>query len=794
MSLIHWWPLNGDLQDKIQGKVLSTSTWTSSTGGKIGSCYNMNIGGTATCSNIYLPSTFTMACWIKNNDLAYPQSPCAMKLSNGSPYKTTTADKGWEFCHGGTLSFTTNDGTAPNAKFLDYNPSSLVGTWYHLALVSDFINKVAYIYINGNLVKSATITSGDWGGTYTFTVGQLYGWKIDGLMNDLRLYDHALSQAEVKELSRALVVHYTFDDICAKPTANLLPVSQQTQSNSAATIEVTSGLVNGATYTLSTYVTRDPACTSTNPRLTLRFFYSDGTSTATSKYNDGGASYPKDGVERYYFITATANSAKTLTAVGGWLMDHSSGSGKKMTATRSQLEISEFPTPYTPTSRDSMIYNETGLNQPTTLKNIRLTTDSCSGSYAFHSNSSYIVQNSNGDGEHGALASMWIKMPLTSNWIAFVDSSSKLGFGCYSGYGVIASVNRTNKRRVSNLGSLWKADGWNHVVVSVDSSNTVNRCWINGVEGTYGDPDHWTHNNNSFVIGSRYSSNYGDYPSTLKLDDFRLYYTCPSDDEIAGVVQDLYKAKAYITDKSDIETHQFIEGKTKAQATSKYCFEADEFYEELYPGYDVLEYIESTGTQYIDTGYVTTSTDYTYELDMTPTKIGGFYSYMGFMASGTTPRAGIHEYSNVFMIGANATTNSSTTPVVNERIVIKGHFKSGAQKLYKNDVLIASNATTFSHSANTLSTHIFGRNYSSGRNLASMKLYSAKIYEGSTLVRHYIPVRRQSDNALGLYDILTNTFRANSGSGTFTSGPAITNKSASIYKDMHVSGREIIEI
>lgn len=259
-------------------------------------------------------------------------------------------------------------------------------------------------------------------------------------------------------------------------------------------------------------------------------------------------------------------------------------------------------------------------------------------------------------------------------------------------------------------------------------------------------------------------------------------------------IQDLYKTKAYITDKSDIETHQFIESKTQAQVTSKYCFEADEFYEELYSGYDVLEYIESTGTQYVDTGYVTTSTDYTYELDMTPTKIGGFYSYMGFMASGTTPRAGIHEYSNVFMLGANATTNSSVAPVVNERVVLKGHFKSGAQKLYKNGTLIASNSTSFNHSANTLSTHIFGRNYSSGRNLTSIKLYSAKIYEGSTLVRHYIPARRQSDNALGLYDILTDTFCANSGSGTFTSGPAITNKSASIYEDMHVSGREIIEI
>lgn len=288
----------------------------------------------------------------------------------------------------------------------------------------------------------------------------------------------------------------------------------------------------------------------------------------------------------------------------------------------------------------------------------------------------------------------------------------------------------------------------------------------------------------------RTGSDSGATPFYGYMSDFRFYVTCLNNNDIT----ELYKTKAYITDKGDIEAHQFIEDKAQAQVTSKYCFEADEFYEELYSGYDVLEYIESTGTQYVDTGYVTTSTDYTYELDMAPTKIGGFYSYMGFMTSDTIPRAGVHEYSSVFMIGANATTNSSTKPVVNERVVLKGHFKSGAQKLYKNDILIASNSTSFNHSANTLSTHIFGRNYSSGRNLTSIKLYSAKIYEGSTLVRHYIPARRQSDNALGLYDIVTNTFCANSGSGTFKNGPARTNKSASIYEDMHVSGREIIEI
>jgi hypothetical protein len=152
---------------------------------------------------------------------------------------------------------------------------------------------------------------------------------------------------------------------------------------------------------------------------------------------------------------------------------------------------------------------------------------------------------------------MWIKMPLTSNWIAFVDSASGLGFGCYSQYGVIASVSSTNRKRVSNLSSLWKANDWNHVVVTISSDNKTSRCWINGIEGTYGDPDHWTHNDDSFVIGSRYSSAYGDYPSTIKMDDFRLYYTCLSDDDI----QRLYTSGGYATNCGDLCVGEFVEGK-----------------------------------------------------------------------------------------------------------------------------------------------------------------------------------------------------------------------------------------
>ena len=50
------------------------------------------------------------------------------------------------------------------------------------------------------------------------------------------------------------------------------------------------------------------------------------------------------------------------------------------------------------------------------------------------------------------------------------------------------------------------------------------------------------------------------------------------------------------------------------------------------------------------------------------------------------------------------------------------------------------------------------------------KLYEIRLYEYETLVRQYIPCYRVSDNAVGLYEILTNTFHPKEGSGYFIVG------------------------
>lgn len=91
------------------------------------------------------------------------------------------------------------------------------GEWTHFAVVNDD-GKLSY-YINGEFKQAKTVTSTTQHIGNYMTIGAssenntVLGNNnyFKGKMNDLRIYDHALSQSEIQEIYRSLILKYSFD-------------------------------------------------------------------------------------------------------------------------------------------------------------------------------------------------------------------------------------------------------------------------------------------------------------------------------------------------------------------------------------------------------------------------------------------------------------------------------------------------------------------------------------------------------------------------------------------------------
>lgn len=180
--------------------------------------------------------------------------------------------------------------------------------------------------------------------------------------------------------------------------------------------------------------------------------------------------------------------------------------------------------------------------------------------------------------------------------------------------------------------------------------------------------------------------------------------------------------------------------------------------------YTQLEYIESTGTQYINTNYYPNG-NMKYELEITNSSINGVL----FGAYNTTWTDGNGLYTNVgggnkHWIHYYSNTETSHWSTKNEEIVMdKGN-------LTINGVRVASSNDKTFNVNNPL--YIFAGNM--GGNIeqrTKYRLHYFKMYDNNTLVRDFSPVKRKSDNVLGLYDKVNNVFYTNAGTGTFIAGP-----------------------
>ena len=177
--------------------------------------------------------------------------------------------------------------------------------------------------------------------------------------------------------------------------------------------------------------------------------------------------------------------------------------------------------------------------------------------------------------------------------------------------------------------------------------------------------------------------------------------------------------------------------------------------------YQQVEYIRSTGTQYIDTG-VSPSTyngNYAIELEEAHDLISSNMYIAGTSAGSTsaTSRANIRINSggtscSVFV---NNASGSAIGVNANGVLINSVNYIKYTVSTTNSSRTLQVNSTTNSSSeafvsSSTANFKLFG--YSTG-NFVGM-IYSAKIYGNGTMVRNMIPCYRRSDNVAGLYDVI----------------------------------------
>ena len=186
---------------------------------------------------------------------------------------------------------------------------------------------------------------------------------------------------------------------------------------------------------------------------------------------------------------------------------------------------------------------------------------------------------------------------------------------------------------------------------------------------------------------------------------------------------------------------------------------------ELPVGFVRLDYIESTGEQFIDTGYKITATtditirfinDDTGSLPTTPFGVVGDTN-IGYVSTWAYWR--IYDTVGYYPSGGHFTGNHE--------------FKVIGNKLYVDGVDSGYTGGT-PQNIYTYDLYLFGKN--NNGTLANSKgcvIYYCKLYDNDTLVRNFIPCYRYSDGIEGLYDTVGKQFYTNQGTGRFIRGKEI---------------------
>lgn len=604
MSLLVHLPLNGNLNNyglsDLTFSALSTNTSVNNQG-KIGKCYNNNSnteGGLVSNNIIDLSTTQSMFCWVNftslmsNSELGaglVTQHRYTNNRGMGLTIKYVSSTTGY-------LSVNTGNGSARTYNTYISTTLMQAGNWYHVGYTYDGSN--IRLYVNGVLEKTQSFTGMSvpadyiavfaWSLNSSITNGVHNNYKLNGMLNDIRIYNHCLSPKEVKEISKGLIVHYPLDDIIQP---NLIPnQGQYTESNPyILTTTVNDGnrwLQNSAfevkpstTYTYSVCCDGEIASSHLGAQGTFSmwlYLCNDGTSKnwqsgqydAARLFLSNNNNHKQIGNRHIWTYTTTANEKYMSIR-----MNNYGTGGVTHNYWNFKVEEGNVCTLWLPNVNDSQ-YNESNFGTKTIYDCSGCGHDGTVTGTLNLSNDSPRYQNNT---KFTNLSYIQYKLPSNSYHITYsfwVKASTFYGYGALN----IQKGNPSggdspwfsfNTERVglwayfggispnyTKAGNSLSTNTWYHVVYVWN--NGVARFYLNGIaQGnavTY---------NREYIPYSTYSTLGNSFTGTSwsgtkfegSVSDFRVYCTALSADDIL----ELYNTSAFITNNGTTECYEFDE-------------------------------------------------------------------------------------------------------------------------------------------------------------------------------------------------------------------------------------------
>jgi hypothetical protein len=579
MALIAHWPLNGNTNDVSGNGYDGTPTNITFTAGKIGQAASFSSGRIDVKSNGFGSfnfQEFSIAAWVRYDGSTGDRIIWAYDFtSHVQPYYSQHL----RFSHNNIV-FAWNDGTQFRA--IIHSIVIPANTWTHISGTFKFGEQK--LYVNGALVQSSTrqdvityYNSPVQIGAANYTTGTTF------IGNDIRVFNHALTDMEIQEIARAKILHYSFDDF-QEPTTNLYrktdllaggtapqSIGYFTGTTSVANISDPFGTTRAIRLTGgSNPVLRYGSSSGGNPEITTGKTYTfsiyarlvPGQTVPTQLVLDIGDTGNTNLISQLDFTWKRVQSTITPNINAGYgFADISISNGGVIELAFPQIEEKLHSTEFVVGSRTAKVNDYSGFfnhsialteaNTPRWVSDSKIGT----GTYQFSSGRRILTSTINlGNGNNEWTAAAWVKTTTTVNSLGTGSVfSNQSGGPVYSLMGVnsgkIVYWTYQNNNWSQKLGNSIVNDGNWHFLTWVNYNNYTMNMYVDGMLDANVANSTSGNNNPIDIIGASWTASFDGL-----VDDPKIYMTALSDKDIL----DLYNTKAEIEQSGVLYARDFL--------------------------------------------------------------------------------------------------------------------------------------------------------------------------------------------------------------------------------------------